>query len=221
MELDQFYSTVVDLIRKGHKELLTYDFKLRDLSEVGIPSYMEDQRRINAWQSRVMAMMSTARQLRGRVEKIAKAKEEYVDIEVQNKITELQASDGFPNVKMHKDQQVAWVKKIFTAEREDAANWKELLTELRSFLDQLEARMSCFGRNLNDLRSQLWALRLQGQTGELANEGQNLERDVQGPYFKKGETLSTNLGDLAGGLSVTACGELMQQGHSMKQEPSR
>lgn len=169
----QLYEYVAKMLAEGYSELEKYSYSMRDHLTVGMSHFGEDLTLLRAWNNRVLGMLQQARQINAPVQRMSQGKRRLYECSVAEwtrnaKVAgELSGLDG--------SERKALARANCSSNEEDAERWEELKTALRSYIDSLEDKQKDLTTARNDLRAQLWAIRVHGVLGEFSKEARDDE----------------------------------------------
>lgn len=161
-------STMQGWLDKTYLELDGYTLVLgEDFLTTGITRFLKTLNDARGWSSRVLGLLMEARRYRDQAIHLAKGKKtlfEYSCIEfTKNERQSMPAGlDG------HERKALAALAN--RVRQEDWQAWENITNELRTLIEVLEDKHKDLLSSKQDLRAQLWAVKLQGFLGELVSE---------------------------------------------------
>jgi hypothetical protein len=167
---DKLYGYVIDMITSGYAELPNYVYVMSDFLTVGTHKFNEDLAKTRGWSNRIMGMLQQARQVNAHVATMAKGKTRIYETDLVRYIT---TADKAVFKGLDASERKLLAAQNCTPAYEEAAKWETLRLEMKAYIDALEDRQKDLHVARQDLRSQLWAVRLHGVLGELAKEAQD------------------------------------------------
>lgn len=179
MPTESLFQTADQFLRDGYTELAQYVYVLPELIKAGFTQFTRDLSMTREWADRVLSLMEQARRLRPLVEEASTTAKRKLDYAV---VSLLADSKTTVPKKLDAGQRYLWARAQFSDLERQAQDWARLHDEVRAFIDSSNDRFKHLLNAKNDLRSQLWAVRLHGLLGELHQEGRTLEDELRPPF---------------------------------------
>lgn len=179
MQKQDLFNQVEKFISEGYGEQARYCYIMPELLKSGLHQFTADLAMTRQWADRMLSILERARQFRPLVEEAVKAATRQLDYSIVRLL-----SDPGVNVPKRLDagQRYCWAKAQFGDLEQERDDWERLHHELKAFIQTADDRFKHLLSAKNDLRSQLWAVRLHGLLGDLHQEGQSLEDELRPPY---------------------------------------
>lgn len=156
-------------LSQSYDEIVKYEMVLgEDFLTTGVTRFLQTLNITRGWSNRVLGILMDARRYRDRVNQLVRGKKALFE---QSCIEYIR--DNRPNMPAGLDgQERKSLAALMNKEKhEDWQEWEGYAGELRSLIDTLNSRHKDLLSAKQDLRAQLWAVKLQGILGELSDEG--------------------------------------------------
>lgn len=188
-DLDQLHENITNLIKDGYVEQNRYIYVMPEFLKVGIPQFNQDLSLTRRWADRLLSMLEDARRYYASVEtELEPATKKRLEYAVVQYLSD--PSTTVPK-KLDAGQRETWSRSHFGDLETEHDRWVGLKAGLKAFIDTTDKRFKHLLNAKNDLRSQLWAIRLHGIIGdlphELHQEGKELEDESLPPYRRTPE----------------------------------
>lgn len=178
MSADDLYQYVYRLIEGGYAEISHYSYVMGDLLTQGVVQFQVDLARARAWNNRILGMLQEVRQVSSQVSRVTQGKARIFNNAQMSWLTTQRKSQALPKG-MDAAERKALARLSCEQEEKETEKWDKLKLEIREYIACLKDKQSDFAEAKQDLRAQLWAVRVHGVLGELANDGKtgDLKRD--------------------------------------------
>lgn len=175
---NELFSYVVLLIEGGYKELRDYTYIMEDLLTKGIHQFILDLQRARAWNNRVLGMLQEIRQISSHVSRVCQGKKRLFANAQGTWLRQAKAEGDIPKG-LDASERKQLARLACQAYEEEIERWDRLKQEVKDYIDSLKDKQSDLAESKQDLRAQLWAIRIHGVLGEFAAEGKtgNIIRD--------------------------------------------
>lgn len=189
MTPEQLHIHVNSIITKGYGELSTYDFVMEDLLTKGVSYYILDLNKARAWNNRVLGMLQEIRRLASVVTRIAVGKQRILEVAMGDWLTTTKREQLLPKG-LDATERRCLARRACVEQEQDAETWDELVKAVDFYIKCLDDKQKDLAKVKEDLRTQLWAVRVHGVLGELARDGEtgSFSQDpvgVVGPPLRK------------------------------------
>lgn len=169
---EQLFGHVNSIITKGYEELTMYNFVMEDLLTKGTQYYILDLNRARAWNNRVLGMLQEIRQVSATVSKIAMGRERLLEVAIGDWLTTQKRESTLPKG-LDANERMCLARRACSDQEEDKERWQALVLEVESYVKCLQDKQKDLANVKEDLRTQLWAVRVHGVLGEIAKDGQS------------------------------------------------
>lgn len=167
----ELYEYVTAMIRDGYEELPNYTYVMPDMLTVGVHKFNADLILTRGWQNRILGMLQQARQIKAHASAMAEGKKRLHEYDISDYITK--ESNRIKLKGLDASERKIAARRACSESEEVADEWNRLVGELRAYVDVLEEKLRNLGEAKNDLRAQLWAVRVHGVLGELSHEARS------------------------------------------------
>lgn len=148
-----------EFIARCYSELPRYSYKMRDLHAVGLQSFSEDLQNTREWDTRVLALMQETRQLLPATKRNATHASRFYETVLLATLLESKNAGTLPGG-MSAAERRTWAAGFHDKENADLELWEMLYQELRALLSILEDAHKDLMTARQDIRAQLWAMKL-------------------------------------------------------------
>lgn len=159
------------LISRGYAELGNYNFVMEDLMTKGTHFYIISLNRARSWNNRVLGMLQEIRQISAKVAEIAQGKSRLFDTAVGDWLVDQKRAGTLPKG-IDSTERRALARRSCQTQEEAIERWDALKNEVKAYIDCLQDKQKDLANVKEDLRTQLWAVRVHGVLMEFARDGQ-------------------------------------------------
>lgn len=170
MTADQLHVHMSLMIARGFSELTNYNFVPDDLMTSGVHNFIGEIKRARAWNNRVLGMLQEVRQLSAQISRIAKGKKRVFESAMSTWLREAKANNSLPKG-VDATERKALARLACSDQEQEVEVWEELKQVVKDYVDCLKDKQDDLANVKQDLRSQLWAVRVHGVLGEFTKDG--------------------------------------------------